>query len=118
MTGKLPPCRAYMLSAGIPERIPDRDIRNLCPQCLRARGVKLPRGYADLGGLGQCSVCGNVDICRDPAVLQRYLAAGIDPATVFLRFPLLRHPLHGEAMHMSVIDALITAYMGLSLIHI
>lgn len=91
--------------------IPDQsDIRNLCPSCLKARRIVLPKGYADLGGLALCSCCGVVADCRDPDVLRRYAEAGIDPTVVFLSLPMLRAPLNGDRLHMNVIDAHIFAH--------
>lgn len=93
--------------------LPDQSsIRSICLKCLRARGIELPRGYSDLGGLAKCSCCAQVAECRDPDLLRRYHMAGIPPATVFYSFPLLRHPLTGDKLHMSVIEAQILAATG------
>lgn len=93
--------------------LPDQsDIRSICLKCIRARGIELPRAYADLGGLAKCSCCAAVAECRDPDLLRKYQMAGIPPATVFYTFPLLRHPLCGDKLHMSVIEAQILAATG------
>lgn len=100
-------------SAMTAKYLPDQSsIRNICLKCLRARGIELPRAYADLGGLAKCSCCAAVAECRDPDLLRKYQMAGIPPATVFYSFPLLRHPLTGDKLHMSVIEAQILAATG------
>jgi len=93
--------------------LPDQsNIRSICQKCIRARGIALPAGYADLGGLARCSCCAEIAYCRDPDVLLRYAKAGIPPSVAFYSFPLLRHPLSGDKLHMSSIEAFILAATG------
>lgn len=88
------------------------ELRNVCRKCLKRRNIRLPDGYADLGALGVCSICDATDECVDPAVLWRYAEAGIDPNVVYLSMPRLRRPFGARPIHISVIEAVICAYLG------
>lgn len=112
MTQKRTPCEVFLERVGEEPRKDTSELHNLCPRCLRANGHKLPQGYADLGGLARCSVCGDIADCRDPEVLSRYAAARIDPSEVYLGMPCLRRPLNGPNITIDVIDLLILGHRG------
>lgn len=110
MTRPTSPVERHLQHMGIAPRRPSDGLHNLCPRCLKASGLHLPKAYADLGGLGRCSLCGEVADCRDHELLHRFATAKIDPHTVYLRYPRLRRPLNGPNITIAVIDAMIQAH--------
>lgn len=112
MTRSRTACETHLQRAGIALGKRPEDLHNLCPCCLRARDLRLPAAYADLGGLARCSACGVIADCRDPVLLARVSQAGIDPAEAYLCFPRLRRPLNGPNIEVEAVDALICLTRG------
>lgn len=103
--------RAPMIS--LPFNLQDPRVRNICPSCLRAKAVEVPRRYADLTELGICSFCGAKELCRDVLVLRRYEEAGIDPDLIYIqRWPILRQSLVRDPLSIESVDAIIAGYLG------
>ena len=89
-----------------------KDQHAFCRPCLRLKGIILPKGYDDLGGLARCSACGVVSECRDPALMALYATRRIPPSVVFMAFPMLRAPLTGATTTMTAIESQIEATTG------